>query len=106
MKMLSLIMVIFIFSTGHSYADSLEDKNGDQVARPPHERVVLGEYEKLMNGEAPIDIMLPTDLYGMAVNDAKVLDQERIPGKVGRAPAVVGEAIIKDYKDPSIVEKK
>jgi hypothetical protein len=106
MRTLSFIVVVLILSTGHSYADSGEVRSEDLVGKAPHEKIILDEYEKLMNGQAPVDVTIPTDLYGIANNDARVLDQERIPGKVGRAPAVVGDVIFKEFNDPSKVDKK
>lgn len=95
MNTLSLLFVILIFSMGHSYAQDLSElKKGEEVERAPHEAVVITEYEKLMNGEAPIDVIHPTDEYGLLTNNARILDQERVSGKViGRSPAVVGEAL-------------
>ena len=114
MKTLSLILVAFIFSMGHSYGEDSKVLSGTGAPnerapheRAPHEATVFTEYELLMNGVNPIDITNPTDEYGVATNDARILDLERTYGKVvGRSPAVVGEAILNEQLERFQADKK
>lgn len=101
MKAIMLLALVFIFTSGHSYAEDAKDvleAQGVQSA-PAAEVLVITQYEKVMNGVSPVDVKNPTDVYGKVANDAKVMDYRRVPGKViGRSPAVIDNELLNDKK--------
>lgn len=88
MKTLFFFLLAVLFQIGHSYAGELD--------KAPHERgsdeqAIILEYQKLLNGENPLTVVVPTDEYGQSVNLDNVLDADRLSGKgMGRSPAVLG----------------
>ncbi|GEM_PF-5442923 len=80
MKTILLILVSCLLNIGHSYGQELE--------KAPHEAVIIKEFQKLMIGETPIIAGLPTDQYAQDNIDLRVLDGERIAGKISRSPAI------------------
>lgn len=105
MKMTLLVLSVFLMMTGHTYGQDLMGVNEKApherapherapLERAPHEKAphekLLGEYERLMNGESPIEVDLPTESFEDFVAKSKIFDDKRTSGKeVGRAPAVI-----------------
>lgn len=91
MKTISLLFLMTLLGLGHSYASDVEVDAKAPHEKAPHEREIVDIYAPILGGERSIHVDIPTDVYGVSVNQEEIHDKLRFPGKVleGRAPAVL-----------------